>query len=117
MNNITIGKISEYRYELASQLMTRYQLLRALVSFRRDIIQHIAKEQSIGIQLKVKINDEYRSISGYSTILIEDLNKLVKMWILNVDLRSEIYNQYGVDAYVIGYYILPIVKKSKINIH
>ena len=59
--------------------------------------------------------DDYRSISSYSVIRVEDFIKLLPNWLISVDLRSDIYNQYGVDAYVIAYFIIPKAKKSRIS--
>lgn len=100
------SRIYEYSYELPNKIMTKYQLLRCLVSFRRDIL--LTNSDSISLQLKIKLIDfYYRSISGYSTIKSKnDLMKVVNNFLFCIYLRSEIYNQIEVEAYVIGYIIL-----------
>ena len=118
---MNIGKLMEYQYDLSAKPITRYKLLKALVLFRKNILRHVPNGYSIGLQLKVKMDTDYRSISGYSVIKLAppqgvgEFLKLLPNWLISLDLRSDTYNQYGVDAIVIAYFIIPKAKKSKIS--
>ena len=103
---MNIGKLMEYQYELKAKFITRFKLLRALALFRKNILRGIPHGYSIGLQLKVRMDTDYRSISSYSVIRVEDFIKLLPNWLISVDLRSDIYNQYGVSCLMSNQYLL-----------
>jgi hypothetical protein len=111
---MNIGKMMEFQYELKSKLISNYKLIKAIISFKKEVFKNVPSGHSVGLQLKVLIDEDFRSISGYSTIrTYEEFRKLITLWKFHMDLRKEAYNQYGVDALVIAYYIIPLTKKSK----
>ena len=90
---LKINKWSEYQYPLPHQLMTRFQLLRALVKFRGEVLKNVpAPLYDAGfvvLQLKVKSSTgEYRSISRCFLIKIIELTTILGELLLSLEIRS-----------------------------
>ena len=70
MNKIKINKWSEYEYKLPNNLMTGYQLLRALTLFRSEVLRHVSADLSLVLQLKVKTSTgEYPLEEGLVNVI------------------------------------------------
>lgn len=106
MQHIKINTWNEYNYSISNGLITKYKLLRALVEFRKNVLNIMLENNSLIFQLKVKMGTgEYRSISKCYLIKVNELVEILDELLINLEIRMDAYNQIECSSFIISYKI------------
>ena len=116
LNNIKLNTWNEIVCLLNNNLITKYKLLRALVVFRREILNKLPSKYSILFQLKLRTSTgEYRSISRCFLTKVRDFTSIIDELLLNLEIRAEAYNQIECTSLILSYRVF--TKEIQTNIH
>ena len=103
--NIIYNKWIDFYYKIDSPLLMEINILNAVTSLFSNF-NNISNNSIILIQLKVKIENNYRSISYLQIIKIFQLNELIEIFIEFWNLRDEDYINLNISDIILTYKII-----------
>ena len=103
--NIIYNKWIDFYYKIDSPLLMEINIFNAVTSLFSNF-NNISNNSIILIQLKVKIENNYRSISYLQIIKIFQLNELIEIFIEFWNLRDEDYINLNISDIILTYKII-----------